>query len=29
MVKIQSAKNVVYALLVFRPDIEYLKVSVG
>ena len=27
LVKVQCAKNVIYALLVFRPDIEYLKVS--
>lgn len=27
LAKIQCAKNVIYALLVFRPDIEYLKVS--
>ncbi len=29
LAKIQCAKNVIYALLVFRPDIEYLKVSVN
>ena len=27
MAKMQTAKNVISALLVFRPDIEYLKVS--